>query len=73
MSKNRFILHLCQHLLSHSVHELGQASIDLVKAGGACQAAPRDTFSQRDLFESARHVKEKVSDIILSLFIILQM
>lgn len=43
-----------------SVHELGGACIELVKAGGSCQAAPRDTFSQRDLSESARQVKEKV-------------
>lgn len=42
------------------MHELGQACIDLVKSGGSCQAAPRDTFCQRDLAESARHVGEKV-------------
>ncbi|KAK4327375.1 hypothetical protein Pmani_002156 [Petrolisthes manimaculis] len=53
--------------LRSSVHELGQANIDLVKAGGACQAAPRDTFSQRDLFESARHVKEKASHVLAAL------
>lgn len=53
--------------LRSSVHELGQACIDIVKAGGACQAAPRDTFCQRDLSESARHVKEKASHVLAAL------
>ncbi|XP_042206516.1 talin-2-like isoform X2 [Homarus americanus] len=53
--------------LRTSVHELGQATIELVKAGGSCQAASRDTFSQRDLAESARHVKEKASHVLAAL------
>ncbi|XP_050730859.1 talin-2-like isoform X3 [Eriocheir sinensis] len=53
--------------LRSSVHELGQVCIDIVKAGGACQAAPRDTFCQRDLSESARHVKEKASHVLAAL------
>ncbi|KAG0722917.1 Talin-2 [Chionoecetes opilio] len=53
--------------LRSSVHELGQACIDIVKGGGACQAAPRDTFCQRDLSESARHVKEKASHVLAAL------
>lgn len=53
--------------LRSSVHELGQACIDLVKSGGSCQAAPRDTFCQRDLAESARHVGEKASHVMAAL------
>ncbi|XP_069174235.1 talin-2 isoform X3 [Procambarus clarkii] len=53
--------------LRSSVHELGQACIELVKAGGSCQSAPRDTFSQRDLSESARQVKEKASHVLAAL------
>ncbi|XP_071545978.1 talin-2 isoform X1 [Panulirus ornatus] len=53
--------------LRSSVHELGQACIELVKAGGSCQAAPRDTFCQRDLSESARQVKEKASHVLAAL------
>lgn len=53
--------------LQSSVHELGQACIELVKSGGSCQAAPRDTFCQRDLAESARHVGEKASHVMAAL------
>ncbi|XP_068221988.1 talin-2 isoform X2 [Palaemon carinicauda] len=53
--------------LRSSVHELGQACIDLVKSGGSVQSAPRDTFSQRDLAESARHVGEKASHVLAAL------
>lgn len=43
------------------VQELGRACLELVKAGGACQMAPQgDTFAQRDVADSARHVSEKV-------------
>jgi len=47
--------------LNAGVQELGRACLDLVSAGGACQMAPLgDTFTQRDVAESARHVSEKV-------------
>jgi len=55
------------HRLRSSVHELGQTCIELLKSGGACQAAPRDTFAQRDLGESARHVGEKASHVLAAL------
>lgn len=55
------------HRLRSSVHELGQSCIELLKSGGACQAAPRDTFAQRDLAESARHVGEKASHVLAAL------
>lgn len=43
------------------VQELGRACLELVKAGGTCQMAPQgDTFAQRDVADSARHVSEKV-------------
>jgi talin len=49
------------------VQELGRACLELVKAGGACQMAPQgDTFAQRDVADSARHVSEKVLIIDLS-------
>ncbi|XP_076033858.1 talin_middle and talin-RS domain-containing protein rhea isoform X2 [Oratosquilla oratoria] len=53
--------------LKSSVHELGQSCMDLVKTGGHCQAAPKDTFVQRDLAEAARLVGEKVSHVLAAL------
>lgn len=51
------------------VQELGRACLELVKAGGACQMAPQgDTFAQRDVADSARHVSEKVHIIDFSYF-----
>lgn len=50
------------------VQELGRACLELVKAGGACQMAPQgDTFAQRDVADSARHVSEKVSQVLAAL------
>lgn len=47
--------------IKSSVHDLGRACIDLVRAGGARQGAPDDAFAQRDLSDAARSVGEKVS------------
>ncbi|KDR19212.1 Talin-1 [Zootermopsis nevadensis] len=50
------------------VQELGRACLELVKAGGACQMAPQgDTFAQRDVADGARHVSEKVSQVLAAL------
>ena len=50
------------------VQELGRACLELVKSGGACQMAPQgDTFAQRDVSDSARHVSEKVSQVLAAL------
>ncbi|MCL4118749.1 UNVERIFIED_CONTAM: hypothetical protein GTU68_045364, partial [Idotea baltica] len=46
------------------VQEVGQSCIDLVKCGGACQASPKNTYCQRDLAESARHVGAKVTSLL---------
>lgn len=46
--------------IKSAVHDLGQACIGLVKAGGARQGAPDDAFAQRDLTDAARSVGEKV-------------
>ena len=43
-----------------SVQELGQATIELVKATGSCQIAPKDSHVLRDVSENARSVSEKV-------------
>jgi talin len=43
-----------------SVQDLGKATIELVKAIGACQMTPNDTFALRDVSENARAVGEKV-------------
>ncbi|XP_052124986.1 talin-1 isoform X3 [Frankliniella occidentalis] len=51
-----------------SVQELGRSCLDLVASGGACQMAPTgDTFAQRDVADSARHVSEKVSQVLAAL------
>ena len=44
-----------------SVQELGEATIELVKATGSCQIAPKDSHILRDVSENARSVSEKVS------------
>lgn len=48
-----------------SVQDLGKATIELVKASGACQMTPNDTFALRDVSEYARTVGEKVLKISL--------
>ena len=53
--------------IKSSVHDLGQACIDLVKAGGARQGAPNDVFTQRDLTDAVRVVSEKASQVLAAL------
>lgn len=43
-----------------SVQDLGNSSIELIKAGGSCQSNPGDIYSQRDVADNAHHVSEKV-------------
>ena len=53
-----------------TVHELGQACVELIKGAGVCQCSPHDTFSQRDMAEAARHTGEKVN-LVVKLLVIL--
>lgn len=53
--------------IKSSVHGLGQACIELVKAGGARQIAPEDVFAQRDLSDASRIVGEKASQVLAAL------
>lgn len=42
--------------------------MDLVKAGNNCQMAPLgDSFTQRDVADAAKHVSERVSQILAAL------
>jgi talin len=50
-----------------SVQELGQATIELVKATGSCQIAPKDSHVSRDVSENARSVSEKCSTVLSAL------
>ncbi len=43
-----------------SVQELGQVTIELIKATGNCQLTPHDSFALRDVSDNARNVGEKV-------------
>ena len=53
-----------------SVKELGNSTIELIKATGSCQMSPQDSFALRDVSENARSVGEKVN--ISVLFLIFQ-
>ncbi|KAK7790683.1 hypothetical protein R5R35_008203 [Gryllus longicercus] len=54
--------------LRFGVQELGRASQELVRAGGACQLAPADDeYARRDVADAARTVSEKVSQILAAL------
>jgi talin len=50
-----------------SVQDLGQVTIELVKAAGSVQLSPNDTFVLRDVSDSARHVGEKCAGVLASL------
>jgi talin len=51
-----------------SIKELGESTIQLIKATGECQLAPNDAFTLRDVSESARSVGEKVGVFLLHFF-----
>merc|ERR1719225_2408037 len=50
-----------------SVKELGNSTIELIKATGSCQMSPQDSFALRDVSESARSVGEKCSYVLSAL------
>ena len=52
-----------------SVKELGNSTIELIKATGSCQMSPQDSFALRDVSENARSVGEKVNMNIYILYI----
>jgi len=50
-----------------SVQELGQATIELVKATGSCQVTPSDSHVLRNVSENARSVSEKCHHVLSAL------
>ncbi len=50
-----------------SVQELGSSCIEITKCAGSCQVNPGDSYSQRELAESARNVCEKASFVLAAL------
>lgn len=53
--------------IKSSVQDLGQVTIELVKAAGSVQLSPNDTYVLRDVSDSARHVGEKCANVLSSL------
>ena len=53
--------------IKSSVQDLGQVTIELVKAAGSVQISPGDSFVQRDVSDSARQVGEKCANVLSSL------
>ena len=53
--------------IKSSVQDLGQVTIELVKAAGSVQLSPNDSFVLRDVSDSARHVGEKCANVLASL------
>uniref|UniRef100_A0A673A8S0 Talin-1 n=1 Tax=Sphaeramia orbicularis TaxID=375764 RepID=A0A673A8S0_9TELE len=53
--------------IKKQVGELGFSCTGLVTKAGALQCSPNDTFTKKELIESARKVSEKVSHVLASL------
>ena len=53
--------------IKSSVQDLGQVTIELVKAAGSVQLSPKDSFVLRDVSDSARSVGEKCATVLSSL------
>ena len=53
--------------IKSSIQDLGNATIDLVKATGSCQLSPNDSFVLRDVSDGARNVGEKCAFVLASL------
>jgi talin len=53
--------------IKSSVQDLGQVTIELVKATGSCQTTPNDSFVLRDVSESARNVGDRCANVLSSL------
>merc|ERR1712106_859820 len=50
-----------------TVQDLGQVTIELVKATGSCQMSSNDSFVLRDVSDSARNVGERCANVLSSL------
>merc|ERR1740128_753612 len=53
--------------IKSSVQDLGQVTIELVKATGSCQMSQNDSFVLRDVSDSARNVGERCANVLSSL------
>merc|ERR1719150_1439225 len=53
--------------IKSSVQDLGQVTIELVKATGSCQITSNDSFVLRDVSESARNVGDRCANVLSSL------
>merc|ERR1719187_1060538 len=53
--------------IKSSVQDLGQVTIELVKATGTCQMTPQDSFALRDVSETGRSVGEKCEQVLHAL------
>ncbi|KAJ8260864.1 hypothetical protein COCON_G00165870 [Conger conger] len=53
--------------IKKQVHELGFSCTGLVTKAGALQCSPSDSFTKKELIESARKVSEKVSHVLAAL------
>jgi talin len=53
--------------IKKSIHDLGEACVDLVHASGQVQSNPRDLQSKKELKDAGRSVNEKVSFVMSSL------
>ncbi|XP_064164643.1 talin-1 isoform X1 [Anguilla rostrata] len=53
--------------IKKQVHELGFSCTGLVTKAGALQCSPNDSFTKKELIESARKVSEKVSHVLAAL------
>merc|ERR1719495_679935 len=53
--------------IKSSVQDLGQVTIELVKATGSCQMSSNDSFVLRDVSESARNVGDRCANVLSSL------
>lgn len=59
-----FVFQIGSHI-KKQVGELGSTCIGLVTKAGALQCSPNDTFTKKELIESARKVSEKVRSKIV--------
>jgi len=53
--------------IKSTVQDLGQVTIELVKATGSCQMSSNDSFVLRDVSDSARNVGERCANVLSSL------
>lgn len=53
--------------IKSTVQELGQVTIELVKATGSCQMTPNDSFVLKDVSETARNVGDRCANVLSSL------